>query len=381
MGGSEIGDDDTLVLSNQPLLKEHEPQDTALRQQRIRAWNPILDPIWVAVSMLIIGVAFVPVGFKITGDVDDLTSLSIEYDAFNAKDPICGIGEVALANKSCTLEFEVDRDLEPPILVHYKVTGFNQNQRSYVDSRDDVQLLGRTVASDADDCNPLRKIGDTNINPCGLIANTFFYDKFPLQPVNDASGQPLQFLEEGIAWESDMRFKFAQPEAFKYDVCDSCDDCSCTRPDWSCDTPYVAPNGTCFRYFYPDDDTTRYLHETYPLVVNPIEGVTNEHFIVWMRVAALPSFQKLYGYFNQPIAKGTTLKFDVLANWEVTSFRGSKSLIVSTSYIFGGKNPWLGRLFIIVGFVSIALGVFFLGKQIIRPRKLADRDYLMYKED
>jgi len=117
------------------------------------------------------------------------------------------------------------------------------------------------------------------------------------------------------------------------------------------------------------------------LVVNPIEGVTNEHFIVWMRVAALPSFQKLYGYFNQPIAKGTTLKFDVLANWEVTSFRGSKSLIVSTNYIFGGKNPWLGRLFIIVGFVSIALGVFFLGKQIIRPRKLADRDYLMYKED
>lgn len=381
MGGSEVDDDDTLVLSNQPVTKEREPKDTAFLQQRIRAWNPILDPIWVAVSMLIIGVIFVPVGFTINSDVEDLTSLSLEYDAFDAKNPLCGIGEKALANKLCTLEFDIKRDLEPPILVHYKVTGFNQNQRTYSTSRDNVQLLGQRIASSEQACDPLRQIGSININPCGLIANTFFYDKFTLQPVNDSNGEPLQFIEEGIAWESDMRFKYAQPDGFRFKQCDSCDNCSCASDEWSCDEPYQAPNGTCFLFFYPEDNTTQYLYETYPLVINPIEGVNNEHFIVWMRVAALPSFQKLYGYFNQPIAKGTTLKFDVLANWEVTSFRGSKSLVVSTNYIFGGRNFWLGRIFIIVGFVSIALGVFFLGKQLIRPRKLADRDYLMYKED
>ena len=38
------------------------PRDLALRQQRLKAWKPILDPKWVIAALLIIAAIFIPVG-------------------------------------------------------------------------------------------------------------------------------------------------------------------------------------------------------------------------------------------------------------------------------------------------------------------------------
>jgi hypothetical protein len=54
--------------------------------------------------------------------------------------------------------------------------------------------------------------------------------------------------------------------------------------------------------------------------------VTNEHFIVWMRTAGLPTFRKLYGKINKDIPAGSTITFTVNANFEVASFSGKKYL-------------------------------------------------------
>lgn len=185
------------------------------------------------------------------------------------------------------------------------------NQNRYYKSFDQSQLLGSLTQDSvsADACQPLNKIGDVKINPCGLVANTLFNDVITLESIIGPDGAAINapMIESGIAWESDRDWKFRQPEGFNSEQCASCDLCDCDEVNengvevWSCNEPYVDEDGNCFRYFYPEDNNTQYLYETYPMVVSPLDGVMNEHFIVWMRTAALPQFRKLYGYIQEPI--------------------------------------------------------------------------------
>lgn len=324
-------------------------------------------------------------GVKLRSMSNNVAEMYQKYDSYGDPNPVCGIGSTANAGKKCQIEFVAPRDMEPPVLIHYEVDNFYQNHRRYITSRDDTQLLGSIEQTEysASFCEPLVKLGNVTLNPCGLQANTLFNDVITLQSGNDTDGFPLVMVEEGIAWQGDLEFKYRQPDGFRYETCTSCDDCSCDGPDWSCEDrgPYIDPDGICHRYFYPNDNTTQYLHETYPMVVSPIEGVLNHHFVVWMRAAALPKFRKLYGWIDQHVAEGTVLKFEVEANWEVQSFRGGKALVVSDSHTFGGKNEELANNFIIVGGMCMFFAIIFGLKHTFRPRKLADKEYLLYKED
>lgn len=38
------------------------PADVALKQQRMRSWQPLLDPKWVIACYLFIGIVFIPTG-------------------------------------------------------------------------------------------------------------------------------------------------------------------------------------------------------------------------------------------------------------------------------------------------------------------------------
>ena len=117
------------------------------------------------------------------------------------------------------------------------------------------------------------------------------------------------------------------------------------------------------------------------MIIDPIRGVENEHFIVWMRIAATSKFRKLYGWVDRPIEKGEVLSFRIRANWDVKSFKGSKALVVTTTGMFGGKNPMFGMTFLCVGGVCACLGLFFGLKLYLHPRKIAHPKYLAYKED
>jgi LEM3 (ligand-effect modulator 3) family / CDC50 family len=397
------------------------PVDNALNQQRINAWHPILDPVWVIVALFYLGIILIPVGtlclllvlfglvdivmslsslmhdarnhvigFKIDSIQENTVELKQVYDEYSVNydvnNTLCGIGDNYNENRVCTMSFVAPKDMVPPILIHYELTNFHQNHRAYYKSRDPYQLLGQVEGQssiDAEACNPLNKLGNITINPCGLTANTFFNDDFELLSGNDAYGVPLVMREDGIAWQSDVDFAFAQPEGFEYSNCTVCDASCCNATDSCIDgLPYKDPaTGMCYRYYYPLDDTTQYLYETYPNVISPIEGVTNEHFIVWMRIATQPNFRKLYGWIDQPILKGEELTFSVASNFVVTRFKGSKALVVSTTSIFGGRNPYLGPVFIWVGVFCLVAGTFFTLKHTLRPRKLADPAYLRFKEE
>ena len=326
---------------------------------------------------------------------DDVVELKRVYDKYieNPQDedpPECGIEERFNDGRQCDITFFAPEDMEPPILVYYELTNFHQNHRAYVNSRDDFQLAGQVGNQDKvsrERCDPLNQLGNITLNPCGMIANTFFNDVFVFQEGIDPEGNPveLSMIETGIAWQSDLDWLFSQPDGFKSEECPEDVGCTpecCDGEEWSCDEPFNdTKTGKCFRFFYPRDNTTQYLYETYEGIISPLEGVTNEHFVVWMRVALQPTFRKLYGWFDRPIAKGTKLTFQVTANYVVTRFRGSKALIVTTNTMFGGRNIYFGPSFTYVGYFCLAAGVFFAAKQLLRPRKLADRAYLHFKTD
>jgi hypothetical protein len=118
--------------------------------------------------------------------------------------------------------------------------------------------------------------------------------------------------------------------------------------------------------------------KTYGNIINPIEGVLNEHFIVWMRTATLPRFRKLYGWIDQTIPANTVLTFEIIANWDVQSFKGQKALLVSTTYAMGGKNDVLGSFIFWIGISFFAVGALFGLKHAWKPRRLGDPKYLKH---
>lgn len=377
--------DQTTMTTTTTTTATREPLDTAARQQRMKAWTPILHPLWVIATLILIGVTFIPIGIKIKAVGDEVVEYKIQYDSYrnNTKDEVvrqaCGI-ETANEGKSCLVEYEITQDMKGPIMVYYEIENFYQNHREYYTSRDDAQLLGSLTQSSlaASQCNPLNVLGNITLNPCGLIANTFFNDVITFLPNNEQFLNNVQMIEDGIAWQSDLDYRFRQPDGFQSEECD-CATCVCESPDWSCMQPYEDPkDGKCYRYFYPNDDTTQYLHETYPMI-SPIKGVTDEHFVVWMRVASFPYFRKLYGYFENDFKVGDIVSFQIENNWQVKRFKGSKSLVITTTSRFGGKSDSLGDCFLVIGGCCIIAAAFFAIKHIFKPRRLGDEKYLKYK--
>lgn len=75
----------------------------------------------------------------------------------------------------CTVTFNLPVDLQPPVMLYYKLTNFYQNHRKYTKSLDYKQLAGEASTIEQirgrKGC-PLES-GEL-IYPCGLIANSLF---------------------------------------------------------------------------------------------------------------------------------------------------------------------------------------------------------------
>lgn len=49
-------------------------------------------------------------------------------------------------------------------------------------------------------------------------------------------------------------------------------------------------------------------------MISPVDGVTDEHFIVWMRTAALPTFRNLYGRIEHNLIAPAEITFNLTAS-------------------------------------------------------------------
>ncbi|KAF5026148.1 hypothetical protein F66182_1712 [Fusarium sp. NRRL 66182] len=377
--------------------KSRRPANTAFRQQRLKAWQPILTPKTVLPLFFAIGIIFAPIGGlllyasaqvqEIRLDYTDCTidapllsrngrnfsampdsAVSTAFKSSNASVNAQWAREqnvnvtldngVSVRNDRCHLKFRIPEEMGPPVLFYYHLTNFYQNHRRYVLSFDSDQLKGdaRSYSDISNsDCTPL--YGNSTSNkpyyPCGLIANSMFNDTFSSPVIADlpqgAGDGPMEYRMEnntGISWDSDKDLYGAT----KYKASDII-----PPPNWA----ERYPNG--------------YTDETPPPDLKNWEA-----FQVWMRTAGLPTFSKLYQRNDSQAMWPGTYDLVVDDRFPTREYKGSKTIIITTRTVIGGRNPFLGIAYVVVGGLCILLGTVFTVTHLIRPRKLGDHTYLSW---
>lgn len=139
-------------------------------------------------------------------------------------------------DETCTIDININKDVEGPVFFYYELNNFYQNHRRYLNSRQPQQLKGEIKkGSDLDDCKPavyMRDIGrtqsvdgtplseDTVANPCGLVARSVFTGKFALKlyrnlllldtyTMKEPDGvTDVPINDKDIAWKEDREDKF-----------------------------------------------------------------------------------------------------------------------------------------------------------------------------
>lgn len=259
--------------------------DSAFKQQKLSAWQPILTVGTALPTFFLIGVAFIPVGIGLLISSYQVQEYEIDYTSCLKSDNVTRCSEFIAKhpneNCNCTIKIHLKNDFKRDVFVYYGLTNFYQNHRRYVKSRDDYQLLGN-IHSNGKDCAPFQNRIDPADNvlkpivPCGAIANSLFNDTFHLEQI---SGNPVPLLRTGIAWATDHN-RFQNPKTIGPTFNDLAN----------------AFNGT-IRPF-------NWRKNVYELDTKLIsnDGLQNEAFIVWMRTAAFPTFRKLYARIRHDIS-------------------------------------------------------------------------------
>lgn len=183
--------------------------DSAFKQQRLPAWQPILTAGTVLPTFFVIGIAFIPIGIALLHFSNEVKEIVVDYTHClkvdsSGQDTGITCAEFISKNKSadcsCIKTFELKTDFRVKIYdkffiivisinnlnlffkgkvyMYYGLSNYYQNHRRYVKSRDDSQLLGKLSLTPSSDCMPFQYVSEGNkekpIAPCGAIANSLF---------------------------------------------------------------------------------------------------------------------------------------------------------------------------------------------------------------
>ena len=298
-------------------------KNSKFKQQNLSGWKPEFSNNTIILIFIGFGIVFIFIGTILLVASQNLVEIKFRYD------------EKCKINESCEISIKIKKTMKRPIMVYYQLDGIYQNHRRYLNSKSDDQLHGKKMTleemKNSQDCEPvvtneqmgktisveghLLKKGDLAI-PCGLIARSFFNDTYFDWTIDGVRFVPN---ENNISWETDRRLKYRN----------------------------VA------------NENKKQWH-----------NMTDEHFIVWMRPAALPNFKKLWARIeDKDLIENQELKLTVNNTYNVKKFEGKKYLVLRTVNAFGGKNNKMGLSYIFIGILFIVLGiVFFFGNNIYKNK-------------
>ena len=308
-----------------------QPEDTFLGKLFIFlrsgfAWRPIPTIRSTVLCLEISGIIFLLLGILILVLSSKINEIEIRYD----NDPACENQII------CDINFTIEKDMKKTVMVYYRLKNFYQNHRRYIKSKSYKQLKGNVLKESEvkDDCDPVilnkdiyegvKNFGGTIeldqnavAHPCGLIARSYFNDSFSIKKKDAQDENGITISDEDIAWSVDKK---------KYKNA-------------------------------PNSDQIQWLN------------VEEERFIVWMRPAALPDFRKLWGKIDKDLSKGDYV-LSIKNNYPVKSFEGEKYFILSTVNVLGGKNYFLGIIYLVVAGICIVSGfLFIIGYKVYNDEK------------
>lgn len=375
-------DDDLGEETVSRIQKSRKPPNTAFRQQRLKAWQPILTPKTVIPFLFLLAAIFAPLGVAIVYYTYNVEKLQIDYSKcatlatdsyakvpskytnwhFRHKntDPdfqwrvLNGTDADGDRTETCFVKFNLPRDLKPPIYLYYRLTNFYQNHRKYVDSVDPKQIAGHALDADSlsTNCKPLRLVGDGSdekvIYPCGLIANSLFNDTFSspvlLNSKTGSDNETYVLTSKGISWASDRKHQFKKTTYKPEDIV--------PPPNWA----KMFPQGYNLSNI-PD--------------LSQWEQLQN-----WMRTAGLPTFFKLYLKNTTTTFTLGTYEIQIGLNYPASMYGGTKSLVITTNSVFGGRNMTLGIVYLIVAIVCLVCAIGFFLQHLIKPRRIGNHNFL-----
>ncbi|WVW84925.1 hypothetical protein I302_106961 [Kwoniella bestiolae CBS 10118] len=382
-------DGDAAPTEKEKVKWSKRPANTAFKQQRLKAWQPILTPKAVLPTLFIIGLIFAPIGALIVWGSGKVTTITLDYTQCDVDAPTDGSFQAmptsafdyafksgssetkssisaptwSFSNDSsrpvgqearCEIEFEIPYNLGPGVFLYYKLTNYYQNHRRYVMSLDTTQLKGdrrSTSQIDDGDCKPITSSGGKPYYPCGLIANSVFNDTYGpvvlLNAQNGAQNQTYNFTEKGIAWGG-IKKNYA------------------VTPGYDSPSDVLPPPNWARRY--PDGYTE------FPNLYE------DEHFQIWMRIAALPTFRKLWARNDDEVMTQGRYRVAAYMNYPVKQFSGTKSVVISTVSWIGGKQPFLGWAYIAAAILCVVLAIAGLIRHLVKPRKLGDMSLLSWNQ-
>jgi len=337
------------------------PHDQDFKQQKLEpVCSPILTSDVLRNVLVVVGICFIILGSVLLSYSNGIVEQKTRYDNV-AECQVTSDTDSATLPKKCELTLTIENDMELPVYFYYELNGFYQNHRKFIQSYSAYQLEDGEL-HDTDGCDPLQKYDGKPIYPCGLIANSFFSDRFTMS-VNDD------------------------------DLCSACD---ITETDWLnnwdtwFDNDFFKKEGIAwtvdredrFNFQEPDATVTRQGERQVAEGLN-LPRVDDEDYMVWARTSALPNFRKLYRKIEKlpsgkkKLVKGNTVKINIMNWFNVKDFDGQKHVVLATVSWFGGKCSFLALAYLIIGCVSI-VGALFLA--VCKPeRKLGNFEEFEWK--